>query len=141
MRFCPSRRTPVAGVDPIHDAEAALAVVALAVQCPAVAETVVLLLDHERRGISIVVVSGTAHPDDVVEVVEHVAGSAAATGVVGALVVATVRPGGSVLADDADRWLELSGIAEEAGVEVVEWFVVGRSIQCPRDLLGERPRW
>jgi hypothetical protein len=63
-------------------------------------------------------------------------------------VVATVRPGGGPQADDADRWLEASDIADDLGVELVEWFVIGgdrpsvaANASCPRDLLGEVPRW
>ncbi len=42
---------------------------------------------------------------------------------------------------DIDRWFEMSHLAEQAGIELVEWFVVGRSITCPRDLIGAAPRW
>ena len=63
------------------------------------------------------------------------------TGRLGALVMATVRPGGGPLEDDGDRWLEMSDLTSAAGVELVEWFVIGDEIHCPRDLLGEPPRW
>ena len=42
----------------------------IAIQRPLRAETVVLLLDDQRRGVAIAVVSGTHRPDDVLEVVE-----------------------------------------------------------------------
>ena len=64
-----------------------------------------------------------------------------ATGRLGALVLATVRPGQGALAGDGDRWLEMSDLASAAGVELVEWFIIGADIHCPRDLLGEPPRW
>jgi hypothetical protein len=137
-----SNRLPRAGVDPV-DAAAALAVIDLAAHCPPIHhETVVLLLDQQRCGIAITVVAGTRHPDDVVDVADVVVRSASASaGAVHALVIATVRPGGGLLADDADRWLEMSSLASTHGVTLVEWFVLGVATECPRDLLGEPPRW
>jgi hypothetical protein len=38
----------------------------------------------------------------------------------------------------------MSDVAEQVGVEVLEWFVIGnsgRDVTCPRDQLGEPPRW
>lgn len=137
-------RLPRAGVDTISCAETALLALAMAIQRPLRAETVTLLLDDQRRGIAVAVVSGTHQPDDVLEVVECFTRSAAQGGRVGSIIVASVRPDRSdeaTTSTDVDRWLEMSDIAEQAGVELVEWFVVGSEITCPRDLLGEPPRW
>lgn len=146
--FCGAHRLPRATVDPIDSPRAALAVVDLALRRPLAAETVALVLDRDRRGRTIVVVDGTADPDSVVDVVERVAESIAATGRAGGLVVATSRPGGGPEPGDEDRWLEASEIADDLGVELVEWFVIGgdrptvaANATCPRDLLGEAPRW
>ena len=141
MQFCSAHRPPRAGIDPIECAEQALAVIALAIERPPVAETIVLLLDHERRGVCVTVVSGTTRADDAVEVAECLANTGAPTGRLGALVMATVRPAGGPLEGDGDRWLEMSDLTSAAGVELVEWFVIGDDIHCPRDLLGEPPRW
>jgi hypothetical protein len=35
----------------------------------------------------------------------------------------------------------MSDIAEQAGVELLEWFVISGDVTCPRDQLGEPPRW
>jgi hypothetical protein len=143
-------RLPRAGIDTIDCAETALLTLAMAIQQPLRAETVSLLLDDQRRGIAVAVVSGTHHPDDVLEVVECFTRHAAHGGRVGAIVVASVRPDDAGSAPDADperaeadidRWLEMSEIAEQAGVELLEWFVVGGDVTCPRDRLGEPPRW
>lgn len=146
--FCGFHRLPRAAHDPIDSARSALAVVDLALRRPLTDETIVLVLDHDRRGRTIVVVDGTAEPDAVLDVVERVAGSIAATGRPGCVIVATVRPDGGPQPGDADRWLEASDIADDLGVELVEWFVVGGDrpsvsahASCPRDLLGEVPRW
>lgn len=145
------RRLPRAGIDAIDDAETALAMIAMAIERPLRDETIVLLLDGARRGRAIVVVSGTEAPDSVVEVVECLTQGEGCEEL-GAVIVCTVRPpavaaepidrpGDEIDDGDVDRWLEMSEIASLAGVELLEWFVVGREISCPRDLLGEPPRW
>ena len=141
MQFCSAHRPPRAGIDPIDCAESALAVIALAIQRPPAAETIAILLDHERRGVCVTIVSGTERPDDAIEVTECLAAAGAQTGRLGALVLATVRPGHGALVGDGDRWLEMSDLASATGVELIEWFVIGDDIHCPRDLLGEPPRW
>ena len=142
MSDCSAHRVPRAGLDPIDGPAAALAIIRLAVRSPSRSETIVLLLDHDRRGLGVTVVSDTDRPDDVVEVVECIARAAAGTGRVAAMVVTSVRPGASASdPDDPDRWLEMSDLADSAGVELVEWFVIGRDTVCPRDLLGAMPRW
>ena len=142
-RFCGAHRLPRARVDPIDDAVTALAIIRLAVHRPPIHETIVLVLDGDRRGRSVVVVDGTEQPDSVLDVVEHLAGSIAAQGGDGALVVASVRPHGCPLDADEDRWLEASDLADDAGVELVEWFVLDGNggSWSPRELLGDPPRW
>jgi len=137
-------RLPRAGVDTIDCAETALLTLAMAIQQPLRAETVSLLLDDQRRGIAVAVVSGTDQPDDVLEVVECFTRSATHGGRVASVIVASVRPGvadDATAAGDVDRWLEMSEIAEQAGVELIEWFVITGDVTCPRDRLGEPPRW
>lgn len=143
---CGAHRPPRAGVDVIDSADAALAVVELAMSQPLTAETIVVVLDECGRGRSIVVVDGTDDADALYEVVERLAESVAAAGVAGALVVASVRPTAPRLPGDDQRWAKASDLAEVAGVELLEWFVVGHGPRgtaawCPRELLDEPPRW
>lgn len=147
-QFCGSHRVPRGGVDRVGDAADALAVVRMAMSSPARAETIVMLLDPDHRGRTIVVVDGTVDDDAVIEVVEHLAEAVAGVGAAGALVVATVRVGRGPDPGDADRWLDASATAEAFGVELVEWFVIEAhppgvepTAWCPRDLLAEPPRW
>ena len=142
------RRFPRAGIDIIDDADTAFALVAAAVHRPVRHETIVLVLDDARRGIAIVIVTDTETPDAVVGVVECLTQGLDERAA--ALVLASVRPGaaGNLLIDsacergrDVDRWLEMSEIASLTGVEVLEWFVIGDTVRCPRDDLGEAPRW
>jgi hypothetical protein len=146
--FCGAHRVPRGSTDPIDSPRAALAVIDLAMRRPLADETIALVLDEDRRGNTIVVVDGTADPDALVEVVERMAASIAGTGLPGCLVVATVRPGGGPLPGDDQRWLEASDIADDLGVELIDWFVIAgdkpsviANTSCPRDLLGEIPRW
>ena len=145
-QFCGAHRAPRAGIDPVESAPAALAVIQLAMHLPPTDETIALVLDDDHRGRTIVVVDGTDHPDSVLDVVERLVDSIATSGRDGALVVASIRPDGGPLEDDGDRWLEASELADAAGVELLEWFVIdgppgSGTAWCPRDLLGEPPRW
>ena len=147
-KFCGAHRVPHRGTDPVDTAADALAVIALAMHHPPTPETIAVVLDGDRRGRTIVVVDGTTAPDAVLDVVERVAESIAATGQPGCLVMASIRPGGGPDDADGDRWLEASDLADDLGVDLLEWFVVGGDrpsvaahASCPRDLLGEPPRW
>jgi hypothetical protein len=140
MEHTAVRRLPRAGIDTIDHPDTALAAIAMAITRPLRGETILLLLDEARRGRAIVVVSGTAEPDQVIEVVECITQGEGCEHL-GALVVASVRPDAAEHPGDVDRWLEMSDVASLVGVELLEWFVIGRTISCPRDQLGEAPRW
>ncbi len=133
---------PRAGLDPIRCADQALAVINAVISDPPTDETVLVLLDTRRTGTCIVIVNGTSPPDRVVDAVEAIAEIAGdGDDDLEALVVASIRPGGGIDPGDGDRWLEMSDLTAAAGLELVEWFVLGDDIDCPRDLLGEPPRW
>jgi hypothetical protein len=138
------RRIPRAGIDPIDDADTAFVTISMAVHRPLRFETILVLLDDARRGVGVVAVSDTYEPDAVLEVIVCVLDPAAPGGGVGAVIVGSVRPGAPDTAtdlDDIDRWLEMSDLAEQRGVELLEWFVIADELSCPRDRLGEAPRW
>ena len=132
----PTRAAPVqCGAD-------ALRLLFLALSHPLEAETVAFLLDRQGHGGVVTVVSGTTDPDSVLAVTECLARAAAGLPQTAALVLASVRPHGCVLPGDIDRWLDASGIAQDLGVQLVEWYVISSAgVQCPRDLLGEPERW
>lgn len=143
MSPTPPRATPVprAGVDPIVDEAAALAIVRLAAARPSRHETIVVLLDETRCGLGLVVVSGTVDPDAVIEVAECLLDPAVHDGRAGAAIFTSCRPHGDPVLADADRWLELDAIAGRHGVELLEWFVDGRGLSRPRELVNAPPRW
>lgn len=138
--FCSSHRFPYADRDPIDDATARL-LFESALAIPRRPETVVVLLDHERRGRSIINVDGTGDPDAVLDVAELSIRMAAGLRAVGGALVASVRPAGADDLDDVERWLELDERFAVAGIELVEWYIYGRAVSKPRVLLGEPERW
>jgi len=142
---CSLHRMPRAGVDPIDSEQAALCVLDMVVSRPLRHETFALLLDEQRRGISIMVVSGTIPFDSLFDVIDVIIDRVVEVEDLRALVLFTVRPPVPGVPDldelDVDRWLEASAMLDDAGIELLEWFVGGASITSPRDLLGEPPRW
>lgn len=127
---------------PVRCAADAVAVVALALHAPPVDETICFLLDDDGVGGVVIAVEGTAAPDDVLEVVARVAAAADGTPT-RRLVVASVRPQGSVRRDDRQRWRAIVDTAGSLGVEVVEWLVVDheRRVLAPRALAGDPMPW
>jgi hypothetical protein len=136
-RSCSTRRIPRGFIDPIESRADALAVLSLA--APFGHDTVAILLDAQRRGIGIVVVTGTTDPDAIFGVIDVCLN--ARDREISGLVLATTRPGGDMQAADRDRWIDATARCEHGGIELVEWFVIGEHIACPRDLAGEPPRW
>lgn len=140
---CALHRLPRAGVDPIDSEHAALSMLTFVMHEPARHETIVLLLDSDRRGFGVLVVSGTIPFDAIFDVLDVIV--ELDVDELGAVVVASVRPpaaqGGDLDEHDVDRWLEATAMLDERGLELLEWFVIGRDVSCPRDVFGEPPRW
>jgi hypothetical protein len=139
--FCAAHRLPRAGVDPIHDPALALALIGSMLSSPPERETFAILLDHERRGISILHLVDDPHPDAVFDVAELIIAAAYQQARFGAVILVSVRPNEPDELADADRWLELSDQFDTAGIDLVEWFVIGRTINLPRTLVGDPQRW
>ncbi len=136
----PPHPVPRGGVDPIRSADDALAVLALG--APYGHDTVVIMLDANRRGCSVIVVTDTVEPDALFRVIDICVEHTRDEPVVNALILASSRPDGDAGADDVHHWLEASDQCRAGGLELVEWFVLGRSgPQCPRQLFGEPERW
>ncbi len=137
---------PRAGIDQIGGAGPALAMFALLVERPARFQTIALLLDESHRGLGALVVERTVRPDSVLDVAHLLADAAPNHPRLRAVVLASVRPGrtpATTALDDVDRWADLDELLSGAGLELVEWFVLGDDppVSCPRDLLGAPPRW
>ena len=136
-----THRRPRTRFDPVDSEDAARAAINSVMHQPPRAETIVIPLDDQRCGLAVIVVTCTDAPDAIVDVVDIIGWQARQNTRFAAAVVGTVRPGGGIQMRDVDRWLEASEVLDEHGVELIEWFVVGTETRCPRDLLGERPRW
>lgn len=131
-------RTPA----PVRTEAEALHLLHLAATHPAEHETIAFFLDAAGIGGVITVVSGTAHPDALLAVTECLARAGAPLERAVALVVASVRPHHGVLPDDLCRWIDASNIADDHGIHLLEWFVLGPDgVATPRDLGGEPDRW
>ena len=123
---------PGATPTPLTDADAALAVIRLAIGAAARPETVVLFLDDAHVGRACCIVSGTTAPDDILDVGALAAEVAGRSPDLHAAVLATVRagpagctPASAGLGDDVARWRALLELFDEVGVELLDWFVVG----------------
>ena len=136
-RSRPTHRIPRGFIDPIESRADALAVLALA--APFGHDTIAILLDPDRCGVGILVVTDTRDDDAIFRIID-VCIDAQYTEISG-LILATSRPGGDVMSTDASRWRRASSQCDEAGIELVEWFVIGTHIACPRELTGDQPRW
>ena len=143
--FCGVHRPPRAGIDPVDSADAASAVIRLAVTRPMRSEVVVLVLDGDRRGAPS---SSSTAPTSPTPSSRSWSDWPNRSSTRRAPPPSSSRwvPGGGQLDDDADRWLEASDAAEQAGVELLEWFVISDDLGpptawCPLYLLAEPPRW
>jgi hypothetical protein len=105
------------------------------------AEVVALVLE-DRRTVAVVAVDHADDPEAVGDVVEFLAEALSATDRPGELVIATIRPSPGPLPGDVERWVAATCIAEDAGCELIEWFVItGEVAWCPRDIYGAPSRW
>ena len=134
-------KLPRAHIDPIETPFDALRLILMMVGSEASAETLVLALDDRRCGVSITSVSCTDDPDAVLGVIDALAESAQASLDVASLIVASVRPNGEFEIGDLARWYEADQSCSESEIELVEWFVIGKSISCPREFCGVPQRW
>jgi hypothetical protein len=146
MRLTPLPRhlpPPRGGVDPVDDARSALALVAAAIDRPLLPQMLVAFLDDFALGTRLMIVDNV-HGRGVTASVTAAACHIALSEIPGTaqLVLASVRPGGGVEADDVDQWLEASAVADFYGLRLVEWYVISeQGFCCPRDLIGEPERW
>ena len=135
-----SHPVPRGGIDPICSREDALAVLALG--APYGHDTIVVLLDRNRCGCSVMVVTDTLDGDALFRVIDTCIEATEQYPEIDAVILASSRPDADAGPDDVHRWLEASDQCRAGGLELVEWFVLGRSgPQCPRSWFGEPERW
>src|SRR5690606_990117 len=89
---------------------------------------VIAVVVEDGSTVAVVVVDHARTPDATLDVVEFLVASLAHSGRRADLVVATVRPDAGPLPGDAERWMEASDTAADAGVRLLEWFVIGGDV-------------
>jgi hypothetical protein len=129
----------------LTDAVAALQLVDLTISRPLRPETVVFLADDTHLGHTCFIVSGTSAIDDVLDIAALVVEVAERSPTVHAVVLATVRPAAPIAVSDRsdlDRGLELLELFEEAGLELLDWFVIDHDGESSlRERNGLPPLW
>lgn len=136
----PFHPVPRGGIDPIRSRDDALAVLALG--APYGHDTVIVLLDTDRCGRSVMVVTDTIDDDALFRVIDTCISATSMHPTIAGMILASSRPDGAAEPEDAHRWLEASDQCRAGGMELIEWFVLGRSgPQCPREFFGEPERW
>lgn len=138
--YCLGRASTAPAI-PIDSASDALALVLYAAATPPRSEIVVILLDQRRCLVTMLTVTSPPDADGIFAVLDAVLGAPTHEREFHEVILASCRPGGGVGFDDADRWMEASDLCAWHGIRLVEWFVLGAAVECPRDLLGEPPRW
>lgn len=123
---------PRSNLDPIRDSHDLLAVASLALHHPLRHETLVMLLDEHSCGTGLVTITGTNHPDDILEVARffsdalmHSPESAPA-----GLAIVSIRPGELADANDPNRRAEIERILDP--ITLHDWLVLGESVRCVR---------
>ncbi len=104
-------------------------------------DTLVIALDDQRGVLGVIAVTDTVDPDAVLVVLDVVAAAAETQPGVAALIVASIRPDGRLDIDDFDRWHRADQACDDAGLELVEWFVIGHTVSLPREWCGVPSRW
>ena len=129
---------------PLRSPDDALRVVLAAIAQPPEAETIVLLLDPTHRGNVCLVCRGAASAEQVASLVPILVQAAVNEPSVGAVVLATVRPGRGVAVGRADQ-VAFGAMGHElggAGIDLLDWFVLdGELIASVAELTGACWRW
>lgn len=129
---------------PLPGPEEALATILVAATQPPAEETICLLLDRAHCGLGCLTVEGTTDDDAVYRVADFLVDVAVDRARLGAVVIATARPGRSHWPEAADhlRFLDLRAIFDDVGVELLDWFVIaGGYASSLAELTDARPLW
>ncbi|MGD9792722.1 MAG: hypothetical protein AB7V43_04510 [Acidimicrobiia bacterium] len=115
----------IPGPNTLRGPEDALSIFQAARSRPALEETFVLLLDDAHTGADIVCINDASSADCVQRIVTLLCGLAEQSWLAG-LVVATARPFATTVVDDDDlhTWFTLRVLADDAGVDLIDWFVL-----------------
>jgi hypothetical protein len=143
VRRCACAPRPVHARRGLRRAEDALSVL-LAGGGPAPPAVCCLLLNDRHRGLLAVEVAGPAGSEAVLDVAEVVLAASDQHPELAAVVLASFRTGQDHLPEAGDEatFAELRDVFDDAGLELVDWFVVaGGYAASLAELTGAPPRW
>lgn len=130
---------PRAHRDPINSATQALSVFSLAISRPLRPETFVLMMDRDHRGIGLFALNSGG---DLRSLIDHIVGKCAAENSARALAIASVRLQFQSHPQLATEWTSSREICQRAGVQLVDWFIVGRQrVHRPRIFGDANDEW
>ena len=130
---------PRAHRDHITSATQALSVFSLAISRPLRPETLVLMMSHDHRGIGLIALNTGG---DLRSLIDHIVGKCAAENSARAVAIASVRTKLQSQLHCSIEWTKASEICQRAGVQLVDWFVVGRhGVNRPRIIANELDVW
>ena len=124
-------------IDPITSLVEALSVVSLALTRPRRNSTFVLVLDNERRGIHLFRTAplNKCSIHRIIYECSHVPS-------VGGVFITSVRNTQPVSPDDSDKLLNSARTLASAGLQLIDWAVIGAGgLYCPRTLLNLPDPW
>jgi hypothetical protein len=130
---------PRAHRDPINSATQALSVFSLAITRPLRPETLVLMMSHDHRGVGLIALNNGG---DLRSLIDHIVGKCAAENTARAVAIASVRPHLHSQFHSAIEWTKANEICQRAGVQLVDWFIIGRhGVNRPRIVAHEPDAW
>lgn len=106
-------------------------------------ETLVMLLDDQLCGSTLITITDTRSVEQLFHVAEAMAQVAGGLPDISTVVIASVRREGST-ADLLERavWAKLDEIVEASGLVLLEWLVTGPwGVLLPRAIHGDLSRW
>ncbi len=140
--IAPLRSVPRAHRDPITNPHDALLLVLFLLDPSPDGTAMIITVDDTMRGLGVLSVTGVSGPQQVLSVIDYIAEASYAHPDVSGLLVASTHPTSSGLGvADLEAWHDADLTCRDAGLELVEWFVVGSSVSCPRELGGIPARW
>ena len=130
---------PRAHRDPINSATQALSVFSLAIARPLRPETLVLMMNHDHRGIGLFALNSGAN---LCTLIDHIVGKCASEDTARAVAIASVRPQRQSQPQGDSEWTSARAICQRAGLQLVDWFVISRhGVHRPRLVTREPSEW
>ena len=130
---------PRAHCDPITSATQALSVFSLAIMRPLRAVTLVVRISRDHRGVGLFALNDGG---DIRSLIDHIVARCAAQNAARAVAIVSVRPQRRPQFHLGNEWTTACDVCRQAGVQLVDWFVVGRhGVICPRVIAHEPGVW